>query len=62
MFRKRQFHLKKATMNKIDYYGLEPTVLPPDSNEDTSEDDPEILEDSDGNIEINIYAPSPEES
>ena len=49
-------------MNKIDYYGLEPTVLPPNSNEDTSEDDPEILEDSDGNIEINIYAPSPEES
>ena len=49
-------------MNKIDYYGLESTLLSPDSNEETSEGEPEILEDSDGNIQINIYAPSPEES
>ena len=49
-------------MNKIDYYGLESTLLSPDSNEETSEGEPEILEDSDGNMQINIYAPSPEES
>ena len=49
-------------MNKIDYYGLLPVVVTEDSNEDTSKDDADILEDSDGNIQINIYAPSPEES
>ena len=49
-------------MNPVLSDDTEPEILTPDSNEDTSEDDPEILEDSDGNIQINIYAPSPEES
>ena len=49
-------------MSKIDYSSLEPIILTEDSNEDTSEGEPEILEDSDGQIQINIYAPSPEES
>ena len=33
-----------------------------ESRDDTSSGEPSILEDSDGNIEINIYAPSPNES
>ena len=49
-------------MKNINYYDLEHTPLTEDSNEDTSEGEPEILEDSDGNIQINIYAASPEES
>ena len=35
-------------MKKINYYDLEPIILTEDSSEDTSEGEPEILEDSEG--------------
>ena len=47
---------------KTDYDTAISVTQSEESSEDTFSEQPSFLEDSDGNVELNIYAPSPNES
>ena len=61
-FDQKAFRVSKSLFNEVVYDGTTQETLTEDSNKVTSSSEAKILEDSDGFVEINIYAQSPDES